>query len=79
LSGVVTVRRVLDTAGGPLKVAAIYGPCIWMVMSLVVIPLLVRRPRNITTRWWIQLAGHILFVGLPIVLCTRGAARRQIA
>ena len=74
-----SMRRVLDTPGGALRVAAVYGPCIWMVMSLVVIPVLARRPPNITTRWWIQLAGHIFFVGLPIVLCSRGAARRQIA
>jgi len=49
------------------KVAALYGPFIWMVMSLVVIPLLLHRPPTITIRWWIQLIGHIPFVGVPIV------------
>jgi uncharacterized membrane protein YagU involved in acid resistance len=49
-----------------VKAAALYGPLVWMTMSLVVIPLLVHRPPAITTRWWIQLFGHIPFVGLPI-------------
>jgi uncharacterized membrane protein YagU involved in acid resistance len=66
------IRRVTDSPGGVLKVAAVYGPLIWMVMSLVVIPLLVSRPPNVTVRWWIQLAGHIFFVGLPIVYCIAG-------
>jgi uncharacterized membrane protein YagU involved in acid resistance len=53
--------------GNVFVIAAIYGPLIWMVMSLVVIPLLVHRPPSITGRWWIQLIGHVFFVGLPIV------------
>jgi hypothetical protein len=61
------LRRVLDSRHGVLKVAAVYGPMIWIVMSVVVIPLLTRRPVTITGRWWIQLAGHAVFVGLPIV------------
>ena len=61
------IRRVLESRYGVVKVAAVYGPCIWMVMSLTVIPLLVHRPPAITFRWWIQLAGHFPFVGLPIV------------
>lgn len=61
------LRRVLDSPHGVLKVAAVYGPMIWIVMSAVVIPLLTGRPVTITGRWWIQLAGHVVFVGLPIV------------
>ena len=61
------IRRVLDSRAGVFKVAAVYGPLIWMVMSLAVIPLLVHRPPTITVRWWIQLIGHAFFVGLPIV------------
>jgi hypothetical protein len=38
-----------------------------MVMSLAVIPLLMHRPPAINIRWWIQLIGHIPFVGIPIV------------
>jgi hypothetical protein len=38
-----------------------------MVMSLGVIPILVHRSPTIGIRWWIQLIGHIPFVGIPIV------------
>ena len=61
------IRGLLRSRYGALKVAALYGPFIWMVMSLVVIPLLLHRPPTITGRWWVQLIGHIPFVGLPIV------------
>jgi hypothetical protein len=61
------LRRRLTDRAGLLQVAAVYGPFIWMVMSLIVIPALVQRPPAITARWWIQLAGHIPFVGVPIV------------
>lgn len=61
------VREVLASRYGLLKVAGVYGPFVWLVMSLVVIPLLVQRPPAITFRWWVQLIGHFPFVGLPIV------------
>jgi hypothetical protein len=61
------LRRVLGSPYGEWKVASVYGPFVWMVMSLLVIPLLVHRPPMITARWWVQLIGHIVFVGLPIV------------
>ena len=61
------VRGVLASRYGVIKIAAAYGPLVWMVMSLVVIPVMVQRPPSITIRWWIQLFGHIPFVGLPIV------------
>src|SRR5262249_49363554 len=61
------IGSVLASSGGTLKVAAVYGPFVWMVMSLVVIPLLVHRPPNLGFRWWVQLIGHAPFVGLPIV------------
>lgn len=60
------LRGALRSRYGALKVASVYGPFIWLVMSLVVIPLLLKRPPTITVRWWIQLIGHIPFVGLPI-------------
>jgi hypothetical protein len=61
------VRRALASPAGIARVAAVYGPCIWLAMSLVVIPSLTGRPPSITYRWWVQLAGHFPFVGLPIV------------
>lgn len=61
------VRGLLASPYGVVKVAALYGPFVWMVMSLAVIPILLHRPPTITYRWWIQWFGHIPFVGIPIV------------
>ena len=61
------ILRALASRYGVIKVAALYGPFIWLVMSLVVIPLLVHRPPVISSRWWIQFVGHFPFVGIPIV------------
>ena len=61
------IRRSLTSTRGIVKVAAIYGPAIWVVMSLGVIPLLLHRPPAITMRWWIQGLGHIPFVAIPMV------------
>jgi hypothetical protein len=38
------IRRALASSGGVLMVAAVYGPVIWIVMSLAVIPALTQRP-----------------------------------
>ena len=62
------IRSLLASRYGVLKVALLYGPFIWIVMSLAVIPLLTQRPPVIGARWWIQLVGHVPFVGLPIVV-----------
>ena len=64
------IRNLLISPNGVLAISILYGPFIWMTMSLVVIPLLAQRP-PITYRWWIQFFGHIPFVALPIVACTR--------
>jgi hypothetical protein len=71
------VRGLLASSYGVVKVAGLYGPFIWMVMSLAVIPILVHRPPTITYRWWIQWFGHIPFVGIPIVAAS--ASTRSIA
>ena len=67
------IRRTLEEPNGVLKIAALYGPFVWLVMSFVVIPLFPPHPfpRN-WTRWWIQLIGHAPFVGLPIVASISG-------
>ena len=67
LSRLPVVQAVLGSRAGALKVAAVYGPCIWMIMSLLVIPALTHRPPAINAIWWIELAGHFPFVGVPIV------------
>jgi hypothetical protein len=70
------IQGLLISRYGVLKVASFYGPCIWLMMSLAVIPLLVHRPPSIGIRWWIQLVGHIPFVGIPIVACASYAGWR---
>jgi hypothetical protein len=69
------IRRVLTSPWGVVKVAAVYGPCVWLVMSLLVIPIF-RGPPTFTYRWWIQLIGHFPFVGLPIVASIRRGMTR---
>jgi len=66
-AGLPVLRRLLRTRLGLALVAAVYGPAIWVVMSGAVIPTLTGRPLSLTRGWWIQLAGHAVFVGLPIV------------
>ena len=61
------IRGVVATPAGVIAVAAVYGPVIWMVMSLVLIPLFTHRPPTINFRWWVQFVGHVPFVALPIV------------
>lgn len=73
------VRRVIASPHGTWKVAAVYGPLIWIVMSAAVIPLLTGKPLVMTWRWWIQLAGHIVFVGLPIVSAIGSGSRATTA
>ena len=62
------LARLLESPFGIMKGAVIYGPCIWLFMSFVVIQLATHQPPAITYRWWIQLAGHILFVATPIAV-----------
>jgi len=73
------VRAVMESRHGVLKVAALFGPTVWMTMSLAVIPLLVHRPPMIGLRWWIQLVGHVFFVGLPIVATVRRGSLGPLA
>jgi|SRR5476649_1232159 len=61
------LRGVIASSSGVLAVAAVYGPLIWIVMSLALIPLFTHRPPVINVHWWVQLVGHAPFVGLPIV------------
>ena len=77
LSRLAPVRRMLASNYGIVKVAALYGPCIWLVMSLVVIPALTGRPPTFSTRWWINLAAHVPFVAIPMIWasCRSGWAR----
>lgn len=74
-----SLRRILESWSGTVGVAAVYGPFIWAFMSLLVIPALTHRPPAITIRWWIQLLGHIPFVGMPIVASIARKPRTAVA
>jgi len=64
------VRTLLAAPAGVLAVAALYGPFIWLVMSLVIWSF-TGRPPALNFRWWVQLFAHIPFVALPIVWAGR--------
>ena len=61
------IQAILASPYGVIKVAAAYGPVIWLVMSLAVIPILLHRSPALTIRWFVQLVGHVPFVGVPLV------------
>jgi hypothetical protein len=61
------LRRAAATPGGMLAAASVYGPLVWMVMSLLVIPRFTGRLPTLNGRWWVQLVAHVPFVALPIV------------
>ncbi len=70
------VQSTLNSKYGIAKMALLYGPFIWMLMSLAFIPSFTHRAPAITIRWWVQLIGHFPFVGLPIVAsCFRALSR----
>jgi len=71
------LRRITSSTSGVLTVAAVYGPLIWVVMSMIVIRAATGRPPAITYRWWVQFFGHALFVGLPIVAGIRGRSATE--
>ena len=67
------LRRVVARPGGALAVACAYGPAIWLVMSLAVIPLASGRPPTFGFRWRVQVFAHVPFVTLPLVFTARRA------
>ena len=71
------VARLLASPNGWINVGAVYGPVIWMVMSLIVIPTLTGRPPSITYRWWVQFVGHAPFVGMPIAFASGAPPARR--
>jgi hypothetical protein len=73
------LRRIVNQPMGALAVACLYGPIIWLVMSLGIIPLLTGRPPSFSYRWWVQVFAHVPFVTLPLVFTARrtlGLAKR---
>jgi hypothetical protein len=73
------LRRIVASPGGALLVACVYGPIIWLVMSLALIPFLTGRSPAFSYRWWVQVFAHVPFVTLPLVFTARrtlGLAKR---
>ena len=73
VAGSRVLQRALARPLGALAVAAVYGPIIWLVMSLAVIPLATGRPPAFGFRWWVQVFAHVPFVTLPLVFTARRA------
>ncbi|HEX8319263.1 hypothetical protein [Longimicrobium sp.] len=71
------LRRAIRNPGGAFMVAVAYGPLIWLVMSLVVIPLATGQPAKFGHRWWVQLGVHVPFVALPLVFTARRVLRNR--
>jgi hypothetical protein len=67
------LRRIVSRPIGAFAVACVYGPIIWLVMSLGLIPFLTGRSPSFTYRWWVQVFAHIPFVTLPLVFTARRA------
>ena len=72
------LRDTIRSRAGALVVAALYGPFIWLVMSLVVIPLATGRPATLGVRWWVQIVAHVPFVTIPLVFTTRHVLRAEM-
>jgi hypothetical protein len=76
LRGTTFVRRMLAWRFGALDVAVWFGPLVYVVMTMALIPLFTHRVPPITLNWVIVLLGHIPFVGLPIALIVGRASPR---
>jgi uncharacterized membrane protein YagU involved in acid resistance len=68
------IRGLATSSAGVVAIAAVYGPLVWIVMSMAIVPLFTHRPPTINIRWWVQFFGHIPFVALPIVTMISRAA-----
>jgi hypothetical protein len=62
-----TLRNLVRSPGGAAAFALVYGPCIWLFMSIILIPAFLHRPPTLTPIWWVQLVGHALFVVGPMI------------
>ena len=72
------LRDVAAGHYGVVKVALVFGPMVWVVMSLLVIPSMTGKPPSITEKWAIQFVGHAVSVGWPIVASVRLADRTTV-
>jgi hypothetical protein len=73
------LRSVVRRWSGVLGGAAIYGPLIWLAMSLGAIPAATGRDPSPGVRWWVQFVAHIPFVTVPMVMTARALLRPNVA
>jgi hypothetical protein len=63
-----TLRR-FRARYGAVAMALLYGPMVWVIMDLVVMPFTRNRVNSpLAGMFWVMLAGHVLSVGLPIAV-----------
>jgi hypothetical protein len=65
------LRKAIQTPSGALLIAIVYGITIWLVMTWIVIPSQLHRPPTLSTKYWVQLVGHPLFVVGPMIFAWR--------
>ena len=74
------LRRFTRTTAGLLAASVVAGVTVWLVMNSIVLPLSRTRPYSMNSvLFWVLLAGHIPFVGLPLVWGVRRFSRQQSA
>ena len=70
------LRRFTRTTAGLLAASVMAGVTVWRVMNSIVLPLSRTRPYPMSSGlFWVILAGHIPFVGLPLVWGVRRFSR----
>jgi uncharacterized membrane protein YagU involved in acid resistance len=63
------ISRFISTTRGRIAAGLLWGPVIWLVMDLVVLPLSRARPTPVSSpHFYINLVQHAVMIGLPIVL-----------
>lgn len=73
-----SARLRAATSRAALPVGMAYGALVWCVMDLAVIPFTHARVQPPTsTLFWVNLVGHMIVVGPPIVLWMRAEATRR--
>jgi hypothetical protein len=62
------VRTIVHSPNGTLKLAAVYGPAIWLWMYFIVLPIAgIKTGSFATWSFALMLLGHIISVGWPII------------
>jgi hypothetical protein len=63
------VSHLIETTAGRVKAGLLFGPVIWLVMDLVVLPLSRARPTPVSSpHFYINLLQHAVMIGVPMAL-----------